>query len=260
MDAVAVTTFILALIGALAWIPPILEWRRKPDVQIVSSEQIEVSYMAFGGVLNISCTFASFQKAALIESLKLSLQHEDGARLEFFCVGLSESATAQSSSGERVFWNKETRGHALAIPQDSAVEKLVLFRDRAQSTAVRRFYERLVPLYQRLQANEGATWREAMRRTPEFDEYLRLVQNGQPWRRGKYSAVLTARVRGLSAPIQHRFAFEFSDADVRVVITNLEPLSRYVTSTLLESQPTMQQPVPMLVYPARQIEDAAPPA
>ena len=72
MDAVAITTFVLALIGALAWIPPILESRRKPDVYILSAEQIEVSYLSFGGVLNITCTFASFQKAALVESYRLA--------------------------------------------------------------------------------------------------------------------------------------------------------------------------------------------
>jgi hypothetical protein len=55
VDSLGWTTFALSVIGTLAWVPTILEWLRKPEVHIVSAEQIEVSYMEFGGVQRI-CT------------------------------------------------------------------------------------------------------------------------------------------------------------------------------------------------------------
>lgn len=61
-ETLAWTTFVLALIGAGAWIPTIREWMQKPEVYVVSSETIEVSYLEFGGVLNVSCAFAAFHK------------------------------------------------------------------------------------------------------------------------------------------------------------------------------------------------------
>ena len=251
MTNVELLTFILALVGALAWIPPVIEWRRKPDVHIASAEQLEASYLAFGGVLNVPSTFASFDKAALIESISLQLTHEDGTRLGMYCVGLLETTTAQSSSGEKVLWNRETRGHVLLIPKDQAVERLVMFRDRAQQDAVLQHYERVVPLYERLRATEGDAWRDAMRRAQEFHDYVELVQNGISWRRGRYAAVITANVKQLSEPVLHAFEFDLSDADLRVILSNRATLNDYVMNTLLEIESTV--PPSIFAFPRRHL-------
>ena len=238
----------------MAWIPSIREWLQKPEVHIVSGELLEVSYMEFGNVLNVWCAFASFDKAALFESFALHLIHEDGTKTEFNFAGLSESTSAQSSSGERVLWGKQTNVHVLAVAQDSAVERLAMFRDRAQSDKVRALYERIVPLLERLKNTEGPDWRNTMRKTAEFDEYRRTVQEGQIWKRGRYAVTMTAKVKQLDKPAEHHFTFELSDADIRVIRSNLEPIDKFVSSVLAQDEPPFPRPIFAFSNPPRRVK------
>lgn len=250
-EVLAWTTFGLALFGAGAWIPTIWQWLQKPDVQIVSGEVLEVSYMEFGGVLNIACAFVSLGKAALIEDLSLQLEHEDGSRLQFFCVGLIDTTSAQSSSGERVSWDRQSRVHTIALGKDSSLERMVWFRDRALAAPLRALYERVVPLSERLRETEGDGWRDAMRRSQEFDEYRRTVRDGQPWRRGTYSAVLQIKVRQLGELVQHRFSFSLSDADIRAISSNLRPIDEFIAGVLTQAEPPVRRPGFSFALPAR---------
>lgn len=248
-QTLAWTTFVIALIGAGAWVPTIREWFRKPDVHIVLSDELELSYLEFGSVLNISCSFASFKQVALIESLRLSLEHEDGSREEFFCVGLSESSTARSTSGERVTLDKQTRVHTLAIAKDTATERLVMFRGRAQANRVREAYTAFVPVADRIRSTHGEGWQNVIALQKEYDDYRRIVQHGMYWKQGRYRAVMRANVKQLSEPLEQRFNFELSGGDMRILGANLPLIDRFVCSVMRDTG--LARPAMGFVFPAR---------
>ena len=76
-------TFILALVGALAWIPPIISagylFFLKPKVRFVPEEFCEIGYTSFGPIFNQSFAIATSNKDALIERIAISfIIHENG--------------------------------------------------------------------------------------------------------------------------------------------------------------------------------------
>lgn len=131
-----------------------------------------------------------------------------------------------------------------------------MFRDRAVSSQLKALVDRVVPVWERLKANDPVNWRDAMRRTDIYDEYLRAVQDGQPWLRGRYTAVMTVKVRQLSEPLKHRFTFELSDADIRAVRSNLALLETYVSGQLVQAE--VQRPAMAFAFPNRAIGDEVP--
>ncbi len=213
---------------------------------------MELSYIEFGAVVNFHCAFAAFKEAALIESLTLTLQHTDGQRLDFFCVGLSEGSTAESSSGERVNWNKSWNVHTLAIARDSSVERLVMFREISVATRLSELSPVFGALRDRLMESDGEKWRDAMRRSVEFDAYRTCIREGLPWRAGRYTASMTAKVTQFGEPLVLRFEFDLSEAQLRDVKSNLLPLDKYVVGLMVDDVQPMQRPPLRFVFPAIQ--------
>lgn len=256
MDAevLAWTTFVIALVGAGAWVPTILRWLAVPDLQIVPGSSLEVSYMEYGGVLNLPCAFASFNKPALIESLSLTLQHEGGHVIDMYCVGLSESTLAQSSTGENVSWGRQSRVNTLAVGADESQERLVLFRDAALKEPLRDLFRRIVPLVNRLKAAVGEGWPAEMVKTEEYDRWLRTVRDGQQWRQGRYNAELLVTVRQLREQQRLKFSFVLSEADTGGMQANVDSAVEFVSRSLTHTDAAGMLTRPQYVFAMPDLE------
>lgn len=242
-------TFAIALVGAGAWIPQIVAWLRRPEIFIVFGEIAEVSFMNFGAVINVPVSIASFRRAALVESISLLVTHQQGTQHTYKCVGLSESSTARSSSGETTLFGRESKVHTLALAQDSAAERLILFREESMSAAVVNLLHKTMLLGDRLRATDGQDWRPAMERSPEFAEWSNLVRDGNPWRSGEYSCVLTARVRQLPNAVQAHFSFTLTDADIVAMRNDRTAWELFVRNQILQHQPPLPRPQPYFANP-----------
>ncbi len=127
-----------------------------------------------------------------------------------------------------------------------------MFRERTHNRKVQEFRELFVPLYERLKANHGDSWRDEMRRTKEFDDWIRLVRDGFPWPRGRYTCEMTVYVRQLKRSVEHRFTFELSDADVRGMQVNVQLLVGFVAGILLQTEPAnVSHPAMTFAFPPR---------
>ena len=75
---------IIAILGALAWLPQIFawiyHWLQKPKIQIFNEEEAEVGFIKFGNAFNIRISFLARKKHALIDNIELELEDKDGAK------------------------------------------------------------------------------------------------------------------------------------------------------------------------------------
>lgn len=75
---------IIAILGALAWLPQIFSWiyhwLQKPKIQIFHEEEAEVGFIKFGNAFNIRISFLARKKHALIDNIELELEDKDGAK------------------------------------------------------------------------------------------------------------------------------------------------------------------------------------
>ena len=74
---------IIAILGALAWLPQILSWiynwLKKPKISIYHEGEAEVGYIKNGNVFNLRFSFLARDKHALIDDIELVLTDKDGA-------------------------------------------------------------------------------------------------------------------------------------------------------------------------------------
>lgn len=80
------TLTIVAILGALAWLPQIInwliQWCTKPCLKIFSDNEAQVGFISFGSVLNINLSFLSKRKGSLIEKIELIVTGQDNSQLD----------------------------------------------------------------------------------------------------------------------------------------------------------------------------------
>ena len=128
------TTFVLALIGAAAWLPQLISWFlsifTKPKLRFVPNETVEIGYTSFGPILNNTFAISTSKKDALIEKVILTIVHEKGEKHEFYWKFLDErGGEIISDSGERQEIKKSQPAIALKISTSSLVERKIGFQD-----------------------------------------------------------------------------------------------------------------------------------
>lgn len=232
-ETLAWTGFALGLLGAGAWIPHVREWLRKPAVRVLPAEALEVSYLDVGAIINISCAFASLNKSALITSIDLSVQHSQGHRLEFRCVGLNETTSMSSNTGMLSKFDRTSFVPAIALGADASVERMIWFREKTGTAKRSELFHRIVPLTERLIQAHGKNWDTVMAGSAEFAEFRELIRVDQPWQAGRYSATMLVRVAQLRRPLIQTFAFDLSDADIRNIRANIALADNYIINLLL---------------------------
>ena len=86
---------IIAILGALAWLPQIFlwiyHWLQKPKVNVYHDEEAEVGFIKFGNAFNIRLSFLSRHKNALIDNIELIIKDKDGANHTFKWIWYSET-------------------------------------------------------------------------------------------------------------------------------------------------------------------------
>lgn len=74
---------IVAILGALAWLPQIISWiynwMKKPKISIYHDGEAEVGYIKNGNAFNLRFSFLARDKHALIDDIELVLIDKDGA-------------------------------------------------------------------------------------------------------------------------------------------------------------------------------------
>lgn len=74
---------VIAILGALAWLPQIFSWiynwLKKPKLSIYHDGEAEVGYIKNGNAFNLRFSFLARDKHALIDDIELVLTDKDGA-------------------------------------------------------------------------------------------------------------------------------------------------------------------------------------
>src|SRR4051812_38525799 len=88
------TTDILAYIGALAWIPQIIQWAiiffTKPLIRIIPDRTAQIGYTLYGPIFNLRVSIGVTRKDTVVYFIGVQLKHNDGSSYNFEWVGMNE--------------------------------------------------------------------------------------------------------------------------------------------------------------------------
>lgn len=222
------TTFILALIGAFAWLPQIISWIHnffvKPKLRFVPEEISEIGYTFFGPIFNQSFAISTERKDSLIEKVAVSIVHENGARHDFFWKFLDEKGAEVTSisTGERAEFRKNQPAIALKVSTLGLAEKKILFQDLSYQSKLSILLGKFAEKESHLEKIKTPNLQEELVKTKEFLDLIEYIKSGFYWIEGKYNVYLYAYETSLKKPHREHYKFQLSKTNIELLENNIK--------------------------------------
>jgi len=223
---------IIAIFGALAWLPIIIRWFIRPKLSIVSDNEIEVGYDLDGPKLKIQFAFSSDYKDSLIDNMTLELIHKDQETHSLIWNWLEEEIIqiTYPEFGE-LPTKKKQKAIAIHVPNDFLTEKRISFIDKE-------FKDRFNELQLLLDIKHNNFFTEKkdlkeLRSTNEFKNFINLYVNSFYWKPGEYSISIKIHNRKNINPYHHKMRFQLTNLDTQKLRHNIESSKRFFDSVYI---------------------------
>lgn len=216
---------ITAVLGALAWLPQIINWIinwvKKPILRIFGDNEAQIGYIAFGSVLNINLSFISSHKSSLIENMELLITDDNNSTHKLCWTWYGETYYELKAPFASATMGKQQKAIAFVSYRDTLIEKLIGF----QSIDFREKKKALINKLNQLVENQkyaGNINIDAIKRSNEYIELMRLHDNSLIWKMGNYSAKCSVYISGVITPFVYDFSFILTETDINNLKTNIK--------------------------------------
>ena len=216
---------IIALLGALAWFPQIISWiynwLKKPKISIYHDGEAEVGYIKNGNVFNLRLSFLAREKHALIDNIELILTDKDGAHHTLKWMWYSETFYELQGPAGNSTMAKQQNAIAINAFRDVLIEKFIGFQSIAFLEKRKQLAYKLTTFIENQRAN-GEIDIDAIKRSHEYNELIRLYKNSLLWKSGEYSAIARIHIVDTNETIDHKLNFRLSDLEIDTLNKNIE--------------------------------------
>ena len=216
---------IIAILGALAWLPQIISWiynwLKKPKISIYHDGEAEVGYIKNGNVFNLRLSFLAREKHALIDNIELILTDKDGAHHTLKWMWYSETFYELQGPAGNSTMAKQQNAIAINAFRDVLIEKFIGFQSIAFLEKRKQLAYKLTTFIENQRAN-GDIDIDAIKRSHEYNELIRLYKNSLLWKSGEYSAIARIHIADTNETIDHKLNFRLSDLEIDTLNKNIE--------------------------------------
>lgn len=216
---------ILAVLGALAWIPQLFVLIRnyftKPVVKIISSNQLEIGYTTYGPIINTSLALVAEKQKALIEKIEIELTHENNDTQKFTWKWFEETLHVVDlpNSGGTMPTRKNQTAIAVNILENELIEKKIGFQQNTfqndQKVKEQLCTEDLINLIQ------GGKERSDLKANKSYNDLRTLYENGFNWKVGEYTIKYNVFENGINTPFTLESKFKITALDVTNLKSNI---------------------------------------
>jgi len=236
---------ILAVFGALAWLPQLIIFFRniliKPKLKIIPETQLEIGYTTFGPIINTKIAFVSENKKALIENIELELTHENNDTQKFVWKWFEEIlyvVDLPDQSGSLPTKKNQT-AIAINLLKDELIEKKIGFQQKTfqkdQKILIQKTIEDAINL-----AKAGKQI-EDLQASKNYNDLKDIYQNGFNWKIGEYSIKYKVYVSSLKSPFVKKVSFKMTSLDVNSLKTNIDKCISEIERTYVN--PKLELPI-----------------
>lgn len=245
MDPEQKWTLIISIVGAAAWIPPLLslvnKWFTKPVLTITPSNQCEVGFTELGPILNIKMAITADNQNILIDRIEFKLSHDSGATHLFRWHEITEvkgQMIVPGVANQPVMQESE----AIAMKILSTDFKDVLLRNRLEehSEGLRKYDYELNKDRRRLFNNNQYDPAEFYT-SKTVQDMQAFMQSQMIWKKGRYQVRCLVHARCAANVQIPALAFSLSDDDIVLMQKNCENLPRVIKNICLTGTPSADQ-------------------
>ncbi|MAT40236.1 MAG: hypothetical protein CL946_11600 [Ectothiorhodospiraceae bacterium] len=235
-----------AVLGALAWIPPIGKWLyqlvTKPVVTMIPSRDAEVGYTTYGPILNLSYAFTSKHKDIIIDNITLKVQHAEGDTHIFQWTGLNETFSEITDSyGNKQVVSKDRNPIALKVGVGSLTEIFIRFQEESYRKAHNQLLSALLAKINHLRNIDPVGFIESVFLSSEYLKLKNHYKNSFWWRVGKYTVTIKLESTSKHQLQSNAFSFELLDLEVSQLRDNVETASSFLDEHIQSYQPGYDQ-------------------
>jgi hypothetical protein len=220
------TTEILALVGALAWLPQILQWianaTKRPKLKLVSAPGIQVGYDLDGPTIGLTSSISTRRKDALISKITIKTLHEKGDQRQFTWRWFDEIQTRmRTATGETAEFSKSQPAIALQVSTLTPAEKFIIFRDNEYSETGVTLLTAVMDHRDYLKSQEADTI-DALLKSKEFATFRDFYSGNMYWREGQYTFEVSLHEAHTKHIHTERFSLRLIKADIETLRKNIQ--------------------------------------
>lgn len=134
-----ILTFVISLIGALAWIPDIWEWFQKGKINIHLDENVEIMSNQFYSLVCLRVVLETLNTDIFIKNMTLEVKHESGKSNTYKWQGVLENISNTKVNGIYMPTDKFYRGIGFKT-----------YKNQIASVGINFYHEELRKIYNEL--------------------------------------------------------------------------------------------------------------
>lgn len=178
-----------ALVGALAWLPPIVgafrSWLKRPKLRVFTQPAPEIGFTTKGPILNMRLAFAVTNSDLVISGVRLQVTHESGEQIALAWQGIVQhmGSISYPQVGAAPF-ERESGVLALKVAQSSVEERFIRFQNPEFATKLAE--HDAVAIRRLVHLRKTNTLDKDFLRGQEMSDVYSLIRHEFPWKPGYY--------------------------------------------------------------------------
>lgn len=230
-------TDLAAIVGALAWFPPIFvatrSWLTKPIIRVITQPSPEIGFTSLGPILNLRIALTVTHKDIVITGIQLRVTHESGEEASFSWRGIVQRmGTMNYPQVGAVPFEKELNVLAMKVSLKDVEERFIRFQ-------VLDFVQRKAEL--EAVCNKKLAY---LRQTNTFDgpKFLRsqeatdlysYTKQAFSWKPGGYRMKVILESPDAFTILDDEYTFELSPLHVQNLFANLDHIEQFYCNEIL---------------------------
>jgi len=217
---------ILAVLGALAWLPQLFIIIKnqliKPVLKIIPENQLEIGYTTYGPIINTSLAIVAENKKALIDKIEIELTHENNDTQKFKWNWFEETLYVVDlpDQGGSLPTRKNQTAIAINVMKDELVEKKIGFQQNTFQSDRRIVTQKTIE--DTINLSKAGKDITDIKASKNYNDLKDLYQNGFNWKIGKYSIKYKIFENSVKAPFINEISFKITSLEVNNLKINIE--------------------------------------
>ena len=240
-------TDLAAIVGALAWLPPIFiaarSWITKPQIRVITQPSPEIGFTTMGAILNLRVALTVTHKDIVITGVRLKIKHESGEEVFLSWRGIVQRmGTMNYPQVGAVPFEKELNVLAMKISPKDVEERFIRFQNIAFLQKKSEHEETTLRTMAHLNQTKTFDASKFLQNREMIDLYSYIKQSFS-WKPGSYQLEVLLESPDAFTVLDNKYSFILSPLQVNNLSDNTQHIEQYYANEVLprkaDEQPTL---------------------